>query len=56
LLQADEIWLTSSTREISPVIQLDNTAIGDGKPGPLWNKMIVLYRDYTDAVRRGEAE
>ena len=56
LLQADEIWLTSSTREISPVIQLDNTAVGDGKPGPLWNKMIVLYRDYTDAVRRGEAE
>jgi len=56
LFQADEIWLTSSTREISPVIQLDNTAVGDGKPGPLYQKMIVLYRDYTDAVRRGEAK
>jgi D-alanine transaminase len=56
LFQADEIWLTSSTREISPVIQLDNTTVGDGKPGPSWQKMIVLYRDYTDAVRRGEAK
>lgn len=56
LFKADEIWLTSSTREISPVIQLDNTAVGDGKPGPLWQKILVLYRDYTDAVRRGEAD
>ena len=55
LLGADEIWLTSSTREISPVIQLDDTTISGGKPGPLWHRMIGLYQDYTAAVRRGDA-
>lgn len=55
LFNADEVWLTSSTREISPVTQLDEKTIGDGKPGPAWDRMIGLYRDYTDAVRRGEA-
>ena len=54
LMHAEEIWLTSSTREISPVIQLNNEPVGNGKPGPLWQKMIVLYRAFTDAVRRGE--
>jgi len=56
LFSCNEIWLTSSTREISPVVQLDSTTIGNGTPGPLWHKMIVLYREYTDAVRRGEAD
>jgi D-alanine transaminase len=55
LYSSDEIWLTSSTREISPVIQLNSTPVGEGRPGPLWHRMIVLYREYTDAVRRGEA-
>jgi len=53
---ADEIWLTSSTREISPVSHLNDTVIGDGIPGPLWRRMIRLYQDYKEAVRRGTAE
>jgi len=55
LFEAEEIWLTSSTREISPVIQLDDTIISGGKPGPLWQRMIGLYQDYKAAVRKGEA-
>lgn len=55
LFGAEEIWLTSSTREISPVIQLDDITISGGKPGPLWRRMIELYQDYTVAVRKGEA-
>ncbi|MGB5305984.1 MAG: D-amino acid aminotransferase [Gammaproteobacteria bacterium] len=50
---ADEIWVTSSTREISPVIQLDDATIGDGKPGPLWKRMITLYQDYKAVLRMG---
>jgi D-alanine transaminase len=55
LSAADEIWLTSSTREISPVTQLDDHLIGDGTPGPLWTRMIRLFQDYKEAVRRGAA-
>jgi len=31
---ADEAFLSSSTREVMPVIELDGTPIGDGRPGP----------------------
>jgi D-alanine transaminase len=55
LNSADEIWLTSSTREISPVTRLDDRIVGDGKPGPLWQRMIRLYQDYKRAVGAGEA-
>jgi D-alanine transaminase len=55
LATADEIWLTSSTREISPVIRLDDRPVGSGKPGPAWNRMIRLYQDYKEAVRQGMA-
>jgi D-alanine transaminase len=55
LFSADEIWLTSSTREISPVTLLDETVISNGKPGPAWKHMISLYQDCKSALRRGEA-
>jgi len=55
LHDAGEIWLTSSTREISPVIRLDDAAVGNGRPGPLWKRMITLFQAYKDAIRRGEA-
>jgi len=52
---AEEIWLTSSTREISPVVRLDTRTVADGKPGALWNRMIRLYQTYKEAVRQGIA-
>lgn len=55
LFNAEEIWLTSSTREISPVIQLNERVISAGKPGPLWRRMINLYQDHKMAIRKGEA-
>jgi D-alanine transaminase len=53
---ANEIWLTSSTREISPVTRLDDRSIGSGRPGPGWLQMIRIYQDYKDAVRHGKAD
>ena len=55
LFDAEEIWLTSSTREISPVIQLNDRVISAGKPGPLWRRMINLYQDHKMAIRKGVA-
>src|SRR5699024_5712277 len=45
---ADEIWVNSSTREIYPVTQLDDIAVGDGQPGPIWAKMSALLHSDTD--------
>jgi D-alanine transaminase len=52
---ADEIWLTSSTREISPVTTLDDQLVGSGHPGPAWKTMIGLFQEYKARVRHGQA-
>lgn len=54
LLQADEIWLTSSTKEVLPVTRLNNTPVNNGLPGPVWKKMIELYRQYKQELRSGK--
>jgi len=51
LKQASEIWLTSSTREILPVIELDGAPVGNGEPGPLWSRMQAVYQDYKQRLR-----
>ncbi|GMQ88726.1 MAG: D-amino acid aminotransferase [Gammaproteobacteria bacterium] len=53
LRQADEIWVTSSTKEVVPVTRLDGKAVGEGLPGPVWQSMIKLFRHYKEAVRNG---
>ena len=44
LIEADEIWLTSSTREIAPVTLLNGKTVGSGEPGPIWQRMDSLYQ------------
>lgn len=46
LKAANEIWVTSSTREIVPVIELDSNRVGNGKPGVVWHKMNQLFQRY----------
>ena len=46
LLNADEIWICSSTWEIVPVIKLDNKSVGKGCVGPMWEKINNLYQQY----------
>lgn len=45
LLRADEIWLTSSTREIMPISQLNGRAVGNADIGPVCKAICSLYID-----------
>lgn len=56
LAEADEVWVTSSTKEIVPVINIDDQAVGDGRVGNAWRKMTRLYRAYKQAFREGRVE
>jgi len=50
LMIADEIWLTSSTKEIWPVVELDGKIISNGQAGPLWTRMIEYYQNYKQTL------
>lgn len=51
LAAADEIWLTSSTKEILPVTRLDGKDLANGAPGPIWKKMIDIYQAYKQQLQ-----
>lgn len=49
---AEEIWITSSSKEILPVTTLNGMAVGNGKPGPVFRRMHNLYQAYKAQVMR----
>lgn len=56
LEQADEIWITSSTKEVMPVTRLNGRPVANGRPGPMWEKMDALYAACKKRLRlRSEA-
>ena len=48
---ADEVWLTSSTKEVLAVTSLDGKPVGSGKPGPLFKRMHALFQEHKGKVR-----
>lgn len=50
---ADEILLTSSTKEIMPITFLDNNSVGSGKPGAMFTQLHTLYQQYKATHMRG---
>ena len=56
LLDADEVWISSSTRAVVPVVEVDGELIGDGKPGPLWHKMYQLFIEFHQALMTGQRD
>lgn len=51
LFTADEVWLSSSAREVLPVTTVDGKRIGNGKPGPVYARMHQLFQDYKARAR-----
>lgn len=45
LRSADELWMTSSTKEVLPITRLDDAPVGDGRAGPLARRMRAWYRE-----------
>jgi D-alanine transaminase len=52
---AEEIWVTSSTKEVLAVTTLDGEPVGEGKPGALFRRMHALYQDFKQTVMRRAA-
>ena len=44
LENADEMFITSTTRELSPVVNVDGRVVGTGKPGPVTQKLLARYQ------------
>ncbi len=49
LFLADEAFLTSTTREVVPIVQVDDRTIGSGKPGPMTKTILAGYRQRAHA-------
>ena len=46
VLSASEIWLSSSTKELAPVVSLDGKPVNDGRPGPRWSAAQKLFQQH----------
>jgi D-alanine transaminase len=44
VLDADELMLSSATKELLPVTRLDERAVGGGKPGPVFKRLYARYQ------------
>jgi len=50
---ADELWMTSSTKEVLPITVLDGRPVGSGAPGPCFRRMYDWYQAFKATAMRG---
>ena len=50
LEKADELFITGTLKKVMPVTKLDGKAIGNGKPGPVTQKLIRLYDEFLQSL------
>ncbi|MFT6268952.1 MAG: D-alanine transaminase [Alphaproteobacteria bacterium] len=43
---ADEVWITSSSKEVGAVVKVDDRVLGNGKPGPVWEAAQNAYNRF----------
>ncbi len=46
MLDADEVWISSSTKEIAPVVLVDGQPVGDGGVSDVWEQAQALFSEY----------
>lgn len=51
LRRADEIWVTSSSKEVVPVVRLNGQPVGTGSAGAVWWQMAGLYTAFKQQLR-----
>jgi branched-chain amino acid aminotransferase len=51
LFDADEAFLTSTTREIVPIVRVDDRTVGSGTPGPITRALLESFRRKAHAVK-----
>ena len=51
LRSAQELWLSSSTREVLAITRLDDKVVGNGRPGPVFRRMYTLFQELKAQVR-----
>lgn len=49
LLRAEEVFITSTLKEIVPVTSLDERLVGQGRPGPVTRRLLQAYREHARA-------
>ena len=49
LRTASEAFITGTTREITPVVAIDELTIGSGKPGPVTTRLLAVFRERVGA-------
>ncbi len=54
LSAADEVWLTSSTKEVLPIVKLNDEMVGDGKPGPVSVNMYEIFQRYKSELKHND--
>ncbi|WP_194776520.1 aminotransferase class IV [Pararhodonellum marinum] len=50
IMEADEVFLTSSTKRILPIKQIDDQLIGMGNPGPVTRQMMVRLKELEEKI------
>lgn len=48
VLEAQEVWITSTTKELYPITRIDDTMIGSGTGGPVWRQLNERYQRLTN--------
>lgn len=53
VLAADEVWMSSSTKELVPIVAIDGQPVGNGRAGAVWEQLYTLLQHHKAAGGAG---